>query len=65
MRQLIVNADDLGLSPGVNRGIADAVARGVVTSTSLMVRWPSSDDAARWARAHGSVSVGLHLDLGE
>jgi predicted glycoside hydrolase/deacetylase ChbG (UPF0249 family) len=37
-RLLIVNADDLGLSEGVNAGIAEAHERGIVTSASLMVR---------------------------
>jgi chitin disaccharide deacetylase len=64
-RQLIVNADDLGQSAGVNLGIAEAVEHGIVTSTSLMVRWPAAEGAARWARAHPGVSVGLHIDLGE
>lgn len=64
-RILVVNADDLGQSDGVNAGIAAAVADGVVTSASLMVRWPAAPAAARWADAHPEVSVGLHVDLGE
>jgi predicted glycoside hydrolase/deacetylase ChbG (UPF0249 family) len=64
-RILVVNADDLGQSDGVNAGIAEAVADGVVTSTSLMVRWAAAPAAARWADAHPEVSVGLHVDLGE
>ena len=65
VRRLVVNADDFGQSRGVNLGITEAVEQGVVTSTSLMVRWPEAEDAARWARAHPAVSVGLHVDLGE
>jgi predicted glycoside hydrolase/deacetylase ChbG (UPF0249 family) len=64
-RRLIVNADDFGLSPGVNRGIIAAHECGIVTSTSLMVRAPAADDAAAYARAHPRLSVGLHVDLGE
>lgn len=64
-RQLIVNADDLGLSPGVNRGIIEAHERGIVTSASLMVRWPAAEEAAAYARQHPDLSVGLHVDLGE
>jgi len=64
-RRLIVNADDLGQCVGINRGIAKAVDEGIVTSSSLMVRWPAADEAAAWARATPSVSIGLHLDLGE
>ncbi len=64
-RRLIVNADDFGQSPGVNRGIITAHEQGIVTSASLMVRWPAAADAALYARDHPGLSVGLHLDLGE
>src|SRR5215210_4591318 len=64
-RYLIVNADDFGRSPGVNRGIIEAHGRGIVTSASLMVRWPAAADAAAYAREHQDLALGLHLDLGE
>jgi predicted glycoside hydrolase/deacetylase ChbG (UPF0249 family) len=64
-RHLIVNADDFGFSPGVNRGIAESHERGIVSSASLMVRWPAAAEAAGYALAHPKLSVGLHLDLGE
>jgi predicted glycoside hydrolase/deacetylase ChbG (UPF0249 family) len=64
-RFLIVNADDFGQSPGVNAGIIAAHERGIVTSASLMVRWPAAREAARYARQHGELSLGLHVDLGE
>lgn len=64
-RYLIVNADDFGQSAGINRGIIEAYEHGVVTSASLMVRWPGVNDAAAYARAHPDLSVGLHLDFGE
>ncbi len=64
-RYLIVNADDFGRSPGVNRGIMSAYEHGIVTSASLMVRWPAAAAAAQYARMHPNMSVGLHLDLGE
>jgi predicted glycoside hydrolase/deacetylase ChbG (UPF0249 family) len=64
-RCLIVNADDFGLSPGVNRGVIAAYQRGIVTSASLMVRWPAAAEAAAYAREHPDLALGLHLDLGE
>ena len=64
-RRLVVNADDFGQSPGVNRGIEEAHERGIVTSTSLMVRWPAAPAAATYARTRPALSVGLHVDLGE
>jgi len=64
-RRLIVNADDFGLSRGVNRGIIEAHARGIVTSASLMVRCPAAVEAAAYGREHPRLSVGLHVDLGE
>jgi predicted glycoside hydrolase/deacetylase ChbG (UPF0249 family) len=64
-KYLIVNADDFGQSLGVNRGIIKAYGCGIVTSTSLMVRWPAAADASAYAREHPSLSIGLHVDLGE
>ena len=63
-RYLIVNADDFGATPGVNRGILEAHARGVVTSTSLMVDAPASADAAGLARSAPRLGLGIHVDLG-
>jgi predicted glycoside hydrolase/deacetylase ChbG (UPF0249 family) len=62
---LIVNADDFGLSYGVNRGIVESYRLGIVTSASLMVRWPGAKDAAAYGRSHPELGLGLHLDLGE
>jgi len=62
---LIVNADDFGQNHGVNRGVIRAHERGIVTSASLMVRWPGAAEAAAYARSHPRLSLGLHVDLGE
>src|SRR6266566_9257613 len=64
-RYLIVNADDFGQSAGVNRGIIEAHQSGIVTSASLMVRWPAAVEAAEYARNRPGLSLGLHLDFGE
>jgi predicted glycoside hydrolase/deacetylase ChbG (UPF0249 family) len=62
---LVVNADDFGLSDGVNEGIARAHEDGIVTSASLMVLRPAAAEAAAYARRRGELGVGLHVELGE
>ncbi len=64
-RLLIVNADDLGLSEGVNAGIAEAHERGIVTSASLMVRQDAASKAVSYVGDHPVLAVGLHIDLGQ
>lgn len=64
-RFLIFNGDDFGLTSGINRGIIEAHERGIVTSASLMVRYPAAVQAAEYARAHPRLSVGLHFELAE
>ncbi len=60
---LVVTADDLGLSPGVTKGILESHRRGIVRSTSLIVTTDSSAEAAAQARMEPDLEVGLHLDL--
>jgi predicted glycoside hydrolase/deacetylase ChbG (UPF0249 family) len=64
-RRLVVNADDLGLSPGVDAGILRAHRAGIVTSASLMVDGPSAAAAAAAAQEHPRLGLGLHVDLAE
>ncbi len=64
-RCLIVNADDFGLSAGMNQGIIQAHELGIVTSASLMMRWPAASEAALYGRQRSGLSLGLHVDLGE
>jgi chitin disaccharide deacetylase len=63
MKCIVVNGDDLGASPGVNRGIAEVHRRGPLTSASLMVNMPASQEGARLARDLPGLSVGLHVNL--
>lgn len=62
MRRLVVNADDLGLSPGVNEGIFTAHSHGILTSTSLMVRRGGAEHAAAGLKDHPDLTVGLHFE---
>lgn len=64
-KKLIVNADDFGQSPGINSGIIKAHEQGIVTSASLMVRYPAAAAAANYARNNNKLGIGLHIDLGE
>jgi len=65
VRELIVNADDFGLSVGTNTGIVRSHELGIVTSASLMVHGPAAAEAAAYARMHPHLDLGLHVDLGE
>ncbi len=62
-RYVIVNADDFGESPGINRGTIEAHERGIVTSASLMVDQPATNAAVALARQHPDLSLGLHVNL--
>jgi len=63
VRRLVVNADDLGLTVGVNDGIFDAHDHGILTSASLFAGAPATLDAIRRARGRPSLGVGVHLAL--
>jgi predicted glycoside hydrolase/deacetylase ChbG (UPF0249 family) len=65
MRYLIVNADDFGMTKGINSGVIEAHRRGVVTSASLMVKQPAAEEAVRLAAANLQLGLGLHIDLWE
>lgn len=62
-RMLIVNADDFGLTAGVNRGVIESHQRGIVTSATMMVNMPGFADAVAQAAGHPGLAVGLHLNL--
>jgi chitin disaccharide deacetylase len=64
-RLLVVNADDLGHSDGVNAGIFEAHTRGIVTSASVMVRRSAVGEAARLSTRHPALALGLHIDIGQ
>ena len=63
MRQLIINADDFGLTPGVNRAISETHSAGAVTSATLMASGPAFEDAVTTARATPSLAIGCHVVL--
>jgi hopanoid biosynthesis associated protein HpnK len=63
MKELILNADDFGLTKGVNEGIIRAHREGILTSATLMATAPAFDDAVVCARANPALGVGCHLVL--
>jgi len=63
MKRLIVNADDFGMTRGVNRAIIECFQSGSVTSTTLMVNGESAVEAALAAADNPGLGVGLHLNL--
>lgn len=63
VRRLIVNADDFGLTPGVNRAIAEAHGHGIVTSATLMVNAAAFEDAIQRGESLSRLSMGCHIVL--
>jgi len=63
VRRLIVNADDFGLTAGVNRAIVEGHNSGVVSSTTLMANGAAFADAVNAARSAPNLSVGCHVTL--
>jgi chitin disaccharide deacetylase len=64
-RNLIVNADDLAWTAGVNRGIAEAHRNGIVTSASLLANGEAFAEAVELARDAGGLGIGVHLNLND
>ena len=65
MIQLIVNADDFGLTEGTNYGIIDGHINGLVNSTTMMMNMPGTEHAVRLAKTYAGVGVHLVLTAGE
>jgi len=63
LRTLVFNADDLGLTVGVNTGIFHAHEQGMLTSASLMANAPATADAIRRLRSRPRLGIGAHLTL--
>jgi predicted glycoside hydrolase/deacetylase ChbG (UPF0249 family) len=63
VRRLIINADDFGLTRGVNQAIVEGNQRGTITSATLMATGPAFDEAVELAQSCPSLSVGCHVVL--
>jgi hopanoid biosynthesis associated protein HpnK len=63
VRRLIVNADDFGLTSGVNRAIVEGNRSGIVTSATLMANAKATDSAIDLAKTQPSLKTGCHVVL--
>ncbi len=61
--RLIINADDFGLTPGINRAIQDLHRARALTSATLMATGPAFEDAITIATANPTLGVGCHIVL--
>jgi predicted glycoside hydrolase/deacetylase ChbG (UPF0249 family) len=65
MKNLIINADDFGMSREVNEGTKKGIQEGIITSVSVMANMPYFDDAIQFLQKYPLVSVGLHFNITE
>src|SRR6201993_297793 len=65
VKNLIVNADDLGWTEGVNRGIVEAHRRGLVTSSSLLANGRAFESAVAAGQSNPQLGIGVHLNLSD
>jgi hopanoid biosynthesis associated protein HpnK len=65
LKQVIVNADDFGLTTEINQGIIRAFEEGIVTSTSLSANGEAFREAVAFINTTPSLDVGIHLTLVE
>lgn len=63
MKKVIINADDFGLTQGVNEGIVEAHQGGILTSATLMTNMPGFNQAVEMAGANPDLGVGVHLNI--
>lgn len=62
-KRLIVNADDFGMTPGVNRAVVEARQSGILTSTTLMATGAAYEEATKLAATVKTLDVGCHVVL--
>jgi len=62
-RRIIINADDFGLCEGVNRAVAEAHTKGILTSATIMTNMPAAAEAIEIAKQLPDIGIGVHLNL--
>ena len=61
--KLILNADDFGLSPSINKGIVECFEKGLISSATMMMNTPYTEEAIELAKKHNLKNIGIHLNL--
>ncbi len=61
--KIIINADDFGFSESINRGIIEAYQEGLISSTTIMMNMPYTEDAIQKWKENPSLNLGLHINL--
>jgi len=61
--KVIINADDFGFSKSVNEGIWYAFEKGLISTTTMMMNQPGTDEACELWKANPQIAVGLHVNL--
>src|SRR5262250_1795708 len=62
-RLLVLHADDLGMNHSVNRATFEALEKGWITSSSILVPCPWFPEVVTWAKAHPNADLGIHQAL--
>ena len=61
--KLILNADDFGLSPSINKGILECFNEGLISSSTVMMNTPYTDEAIKVIKDNNLKNIGIHLNL--
>lgn len=61
-RVMIVNADDVGMHPDLDKAAFELIDKGLVQEISIMPPTPNFANAAEMAKAR-HMSIGVHLTL--
>lgn len=61
--QLIISADDFGLTPGVNQAVQELAGLGTITAANVMVNMPYADRIFSLAAKYPQLSIGVHINL--
>jgi predicted glycoside hydrolase/deacetylase ChbG (UPF0249 family) len=63
LRKLIINADDFGLTSGINLAVSECAEAGLLRSATLMPNGEAFDDAVKTAKGQGGLRTGIHFAL--